>query len=737
MKKRTSTREQRPRTAKPPKRPAISETPQAVREPATEKTPESRRVGMWFHVVGLILAILLGLWVRLEDLRHWYAEPHKAFYQGQPLLTALDGNFYLSLARDLMEGTYSSVDELRAVPDYPKRPQPPPLISVMAAGIAGLTSVSLNWVAILLPVVLGMLIMVPVYALGRHFGGACCGTLAALLSVIFPYYVYRSGVGWFDTDSLNVTLATFCALFFLKFAVTDTSRRHGFLLAGMLTYLVFLWWWDQTPEAVTVVSLLPFLVAIVFFYRPKGLERRLFYGALTTLVVFLALWKGSSLVTQFTHMIRAQLGYIAKESAGPFPNIGLSISEQIKPSLLSVMGLATGNILTFVFAFSGFLWLIYRNPKQSLFLVSLFILSALAFLYARRFAIFCTPLGALGFSFGACELWKFRTRLRVLTFVIPPACAFLIWTLLEINRYQIYWPKEKPSVIAGMDLASRVTPPNSVIWAWWDHGYGINYWARRTSVNDGSVHTGERTVYNAIPFATPSERLAANLIHFYVARGSSGTEKVYRALDDAHRGFVLLRQVLEAGPEGARAILRESPLVGGRDGQTEDEWLDFFFPPHPRPVYLLVDELLARTSYWWFWFGTWDISKHDGIHTDYRMFDNLVEEANRIRGPGGLDIDLRSGVAKVGNQTVPLREYGRWNAQESRTKSFNRETGPLFEMSVTERFGAIMLPDVSTSVFNRLFLRRTYSSEYFHPVSLQAPFYQLWEVRGDSRKEGP
>ena len=47
-----------------------------------------------------------------------------------------------------------------------------------------------------------------------------------------------------------------------------------------------------------------------------------------------------------------------------------------------------------------------------------------------------------------------------------------------------------------------------------------------------------------------------------------------------------------------------------------------------------------------------------------------------------------------------------------------------------------MHKDMAASVFNKLYLRQSFSREYFTPVIMAAPWYQLWEVRGDSWKAG-
>ena len=188
----------------------------------------------------------------------------------------------------------------------------------------------------------------------------------------------------------------------------------------MLTYGLFLWWWDQTPHVVTVICLAPMAVAVVFFYRPQGRERWIFFRRPRRRdCLVLLLWKGTALISQFIGMLQSQFSYITKETAGAFPNIGVSISEQVRPTFENMVTISSGHLLTFVAAVCGFVWLVWRHWKESLFLGVLVGLSAFAFLFARRFAIFCVPIVALGIGFLVSELWNLRSRFKALTYATP------------------------------------------------------------------------------------------------------------------------------------------------------------------------------------------------------------------------------------------------------------------------------------------------------------------------------
>ena len=80
----------------------------------------------WHEAIVVALVVVAAMSIRLEDLVVWTSAPEIFFHQGEPMPASLDSGFYLTLARDLVEGNCGPVDTWRAVPDYPPRPMPPP-----------------------------------------------------------------------------------------------------------------------------------------------------------------------------------------------------------------------------------------------------------------------------------------------------------------------------------------------------------------------------------------------------------------------------------------------------------------------------------------------------------------------------------------------------------------------------------------------------------------------------------
>jgi hypothetical protein len=55
--------------------------------------------------------------------------------------------------------------------------------------------------------------------------------------------------------------------------------------------------------------------------------------------------------------------------------------------------------------------------------------------------------------------------------------------------------------------------------------------------------------------------------------------------------------------------------------------------------------------------------------------------------------------------------------------------GGCFELLGPRGFGVLMNPEVTESVFNRLFVRTDITlSQWFEPLSNQSPNYQIWKV---------
>ncbi len=261
---------------------------------------------------------------------------------------------------------------------------------------------------------------------------------------------------------MNVTFAVSAAYFFLNFGIEKTRKKYAFLAGAALIYMLFLWWWDQSPAAVTAICALPFLVALLFFYRPEKKEAIIFYTALGLLAFISLLKVGFDTPARIIESIWNNYLYITKDASGDFPNIGITISEQSVPSLDLIINYTTHNIAALMFAVFGIFMLFRNHRKTSLFLISIIFLSV-ATLTANRFMIFMIPLLALGSGCSMSVLWNLRKRFPPLYILCPIIILLLVWPLYSANKAFVQWPKEPAVTAEGMYVAKEKTPENAVI----------------------------------------------------------------------------------------------------------------------------------------------------------------------------------------------------------------------------------------------------------------------------------
>ena len=681
-------------------------------------------------IAAMALTIAFAVFLRVEDFTTWLAHPETAMFRGVPILATFDGYYFLRYARDLSEGTYGKIDELRTAPDSPARPTPP-LLSLTAAGISWLGGIRLEWVATFFPCFFSVLLFYPLYFMGRHWGNSMSGIIASLVALSSPYYISRNCLGWFDTDCGNVTF-TMIAVFLPILMAERKGKERAFCLAGaLLNFLVFFTWWESS-QVVALICLLPLVYSYLFLIGPTRKDilpvcvGTVLFGGLFTLWVGVGFWTG------FGEHAFILMRYVSKIDTGVFPSVGLTVSEQARMPLYALVEVSSGNIYLFAAAIFGLVLLFFQLGKKALPLfIPLWI--GLLTIMAKRFGIFMAPVIGLGTGHLFFVMWGKARGKRFKTFwTVPLVLGFCLlavtvrqMALIEIDR--TYWPVESPAAAEGMSQVARETPKDSIIWAWWDHGYPLMYWSRRATITDGANHDGEMTLINGFPFCSLSYRQAANWMSFYAERGLKGFRRVYDKAGGTVEGLELIRNVTAAGPEKAREML----LMKGFT--PVEEWLDFLFPPKEKrkPLFMMVDQLLVGTAYWWYWLGAWDPETREGVHPVYRAFFDIKPGEKQLTGSPPFVLDVEQGVITESNLSFPISRIVYRDKDEWKVVDY-REEGFVFGYDPEFGWGTLCDQAIQDSVFNRLYFLRMADNRFFRPVRLMPPFFQIWEVIGEA-----
>lgn len=716
----------------------------------------------------IALCLLIGFMLRFGTSVVQPAINGDDLLQNTPLLTNVDGYYYLNIAKEINDGSYSTTDPLRIYPEGFTRPAIPPLLSVLVAGISRITPFTLDEIGVVIPVFLGLLIALPLYLLGNLWGGRVMAFCAVLVGLVASGYSSRTAYGVLDTDCLNVFFPLLMAYFFLQFGLLKDAKRYGHLLAGLLCALLFLWWWDIARGVVTLFALLPLGCAVLFHYRPGRKEGVAVSGIVLAILLVFLFNGGFEQVSKLTSGVTGQFSYIFKQQPVDqvFPGTGMANSEQQALSYGQLARRSLGNTTLFTAALIGLCWLLISKPSQFVVLLPILAVGLLS-LTSVRFMIFMAPISALGLGYLLSRLHRLLPFKILVTGLI--CCLMAVITWKQMTAPPIRTPIFHREAFAGMRHLQSVTPEDGVTYAWWDEGHPLVYFSQRPTLADGMLHGGERTIYLAFPLATDNFRLSANFMQFFATHGLPGIRSfVTSAADNQKDGFAFLQDILAKGPQKSRAIIEQLRTTTKMKERSADEWLDHLFPGDSPPIHLFLDNRLLspRVQRWIYWFGTWDSDKQSGdkaLHT--------FMGANRPLYPGDLSNNTESDAFAIDPETgmlsnealfkreIPLttliqeregditvHQYG--GADDPRQVNLTPDDGYAFNSFKKELHsseGQYVLEDLDSAggtilqdkkladmVLKRLFIYNdTQSAPYFTLKASKKHRYQIWEVQGE------
>lgn len=707
-------------------------------------------------IIAIAMILLFSFLQRVDPIYQWQLLPEHHLVAEEPMLSNLDGYYYLQNAFEIQQGTYSKTDNLRAHPDYRQRRSIPPFLSIIIFTASKITGASLNWVAIFIPCVLSLLICIPIILFSLRWGTPVMAILATLLALYAPYYAARNSLGVLDTDCLNATFPLLLAFFSLSIATSTGKRQLIYGLAFFLSYVLFIWWWDQTITVPTILAFGPFFIAAVFIYNPGRKTKTLSLFAISLFLLILILCNidyAKIVFENITNLFR----YISKEQKDLYPNVGISISEQ-QPLPLTSLGQATGlNIFSIFFAIGGLILLVKDKKQEFFVLLPTFIIGIFALFYALRFTIFLLPFIAIGFGYGAHKLicnsfkknmfWGYSLMLFFFSYSI-----YIAVTLNDTGTSRSSFFRAE--VILGMQQLQSTTASDSVVWSWWELGHPLVYWSQRATVNDGMVHTSERNYFTALPLATTSDRFSANFMSFYSVRGSRGKNVFIEKVGKYNEiGEDLFIKILKNGPDEINESLPTLPQ------DVKKSLAKYLFPQEGPPIYLFIADRTVANTHWIHYNGTWNINAQSPLKTlptltlslpNNLLFPELPDSSqisinkntNMLTLPSFFKepIYVEKIVATSGTTSISYENKKGSSpyitphfAQSKAISDENTDTGS-YNMDILYGQNILILQDAkrANSIIKRLFYRRNdYDPKYIIPFDLTSQHYKVYRIKND------
>jgi|GEM_PF-4331723 len=691
--------------------------------------------------------VLIALAVRLSDYAFWQIQQEDFYIDNEPLILTVDGYYYLTLADLWIQGKYKDINKYRTAPTPPELPGVIPLLSYMTAIMSEGLGLSLNTSAFYLTLLLPLLTLIPIYYLAAFYGGRNTGILAALFLSLSTAFAFRSSIGWYDTDILNLFFLLWVVTSCAGFAIEPYRKKIYYLFSCCLATFFWMWWWNTLKEIVFLFAMLSLMISILSVYRPRIFKSEFLAFTLISAVVATGLM---ILVPEILAKMWFHVEYLLKRDEVGLDSPGLEVAEQRATNIDTLIRYSFGSYLGLIVFFYGLVKLLMNSGKRSILLLGLASFSMFSF-FAQRYLMFLAPVAALTMAYAIVELWKLRLKKSL--FYMTPLLALIIIFQLAGHKYKVNLePLYKSPVVEGIQSIKDHSPEESIIWAWWDQGYLIHFWAKRATISDGSAHTSERNTYNALPLLSNDFRFAANFMVFYSENGMVGINKNYFSLiDDRHKAYDLLQKILSAGPDQSIVLIKNAQADNLLPVREYRQWKEFFFPEQQRPIYLFIDQhslsvvpgmlkYISKVSK--------NIREKEFSEPFIPIYDIEKATQNKLKAWNNINVDLQQGKISIPN-TIRLSQYHATSSKVNindipfsrlRIKGVegmtsmenNRPEKYTFDWNRETNTGLLSGQILSESVIARLFIFGEADSQYFIPVLKKSSDYQIWEVRGDS-----
>jgi dolichyl-diphosphooligosaccharide--protein glycosyltransferase len=665
----------------------------------------------------------------------------------QPYLLASDPHFWYRMTKFIVENNIPEYDPLRLWPTPPKFN--PGLFPYLAAYSYHITKFFVNidlyrflfWFS----AIVAALLVFPAFWIGRELHSNKAGLFAAFFIGLSPSILSRTMAGFFDTDCTNIlfsllTVALFlsaynrvdetnfrkpvpiilsilCGLSLAVFALTWTGFAYiPWLFIGLLffhfAYKIIIAEGDNFSKKLKngfiffkshlIVYIILFLTFLVFTYPAEG------FGPINSII---------KLTTFFQ---------TAKAEGGIFPNVWVSISEEMSASFREVIArVGTYNFYLGIFGLIALFFLFLKNfrkksiyPETFIFMVLWTLPTLYGSIWAVRFAMLLSiPISicagiALGILFNFfIDFFKkiredFLRKVAIILLLILIFSTFHItYSLYNISYASVkgYGSGISQNWVNAMNWLKNNTPECTVVATYWDPGYWIAALSERKVIFDGGSQNSKK--YTELEDLNGLDCVEDR--HGYIEEIDGIKYCVTSRIQD-------MAGVLYTSNETWAAKVLETYM-----GNCSE-------------LYELASHDLIGKSHWWTYFSNWNPEKGKGQAYDYFMVqlqnqkDLLFENGTAlIYGPFILKIVNKNGSQEL---TPLLLQQGKYYKIRNLVLTVNNTPTKLTypDASVPGTLWidpslrvAIFMPEqIENSLFTRMFFYNGAGLKYFEPVHL-------------------
>ena len=446
-----------------------------------------KRVTLFIFIAFLTLLMIK---VKVDHIILW-----DMIYLGQDVAANPDADYYLKLARDLMEQQFSLNSIIQTN-----------LLSILIALISKSTEFKeLIWAGNLLTPICCALTFL---AIGLFFSMKSNDSpwvwVVSFFSLLTSYLCLRMGPGYIDTDLLNVFFVyIISALIYFQANINNLKNKYFLAAAlGILNFL-FIRWYGH--EGFTIL----FVIAIIASQWVAKETWKHIFGLASIFILLSAL--GS------VHFLSSALNltglYITHQGGS-----SLIIKSHVLVQELQVSGFKEWPHILFqwpyhwgyglglvVISLVGNLFWLFEDKKKIFAYFIPFIFIPLSFFVADRFYIYTIPLFWFGLFF-IIKVFMIKTRanvhvsalIAIMTVIIvfalhySPRC-FFIFNKACVSKVTLFRFPTLDVTNAATFASKHLIQENNTLLAWWDYGHYLAFHTKFNLVLNNGNQFGSHT----------------------------------------------------------------------------------------------------------------------------------------------------------------------------------------------------------------------------------------------------
>jgi len=672
-------------------------------------------------------AIRLIWVVQMGDIESFY-------WNGQLMINTNDGYYFATAAQKVLEGLHLSNPRL---PDWLTSG-----VVFFTVILAKITPFSLDTVILYLPSVISSLVVIPMILIGRLYGSALFGFMAALIGSIAWSYYNRTMTGYYDTDMFSAMMPMFILYFLL--ATLETEKRI-FMLLSALSIMIYPFLYDSglsliyamgllymgymflfhrkehfTYESTILISIalmgipvwfkLVLIVGLYLFFSRAQIERsKLILIALATVLLFLYTGNVFNLVwAKFsTYVFRG-----VDESGGlKFYEVAQTVREAGTIPFETMANRIIGSSLGVIAALAGYIVLVIRH-RGFILALPLIGIGVFSLWGGLRFTVYAVPVAALSivYLFYFISRYINKPSLR-LAFISIMTAAVIYPNIIHILGYKVPTVFSKPEV-AALDRLSKIGSDKDYIVTWWDYGYPLWYYGQKNTLIDGGKHNHDNFLVSEILLST-SQKEAARLSRIAI---ETYVDSNYSVVADT------LFKNNQKDQVDVSAYL-ENLRYGSVD-----------LPKKSREVFLYLPmrmfDILPTVKI----FSNLDLTTGRPLSKPFFYSTQRFNDTqNSIQFGNGIALLKQEGKIQIGAQKIPLGEFIKVGYNQQGKIVVNRQSiSPMSRISIIylESYRRFLILDSEylNSNFIQMFVFENYDHNLFEPVVL-TPESKIFRVK--------